>query len=239
VSRTANLDHFAEAADGFLRCKSCAFDLDAVLDHGHRAGCEYGPPLPDPAWRLVVVESPHAPPADASPRDRYLASARHRAYLAAALADCLGRGEAPFASHAIYTLPNVLDDTIPAERARGIAAGLAWARVAWRRVLYLDLGCSRGMYEGMVDSFKRAHPGHDRGRPPVEVRSFDGNNNDGQWSRFAPVGCSCRLAAIDAGRPVPCPVCAERLGLSAELIEAVREHVRLCLEREAGREEAL
>lgn len=61
------------------------------------------------------------------------------------MADCLLRGEAPIASHLLYTQPGVLDDDVPNERALGIAAGLAWAKVADARVFYMDLGMSRGM----------------------------------------------------------------------------------------------
>jgi hypothetical protein len=40
------------------------------------------------------------------------------------------RGEAPIASHLLYTQPGVLNDGVPAERAHGIEAGLAWLRAA-------------------------------------------------------------------------------------------------------------
>ena len=89
--------------------------------------------------RLVIVESPYAGD-----------TARHLKYLRACLADCLRRGEAPFASHAIYTQPGVLDDKIPGERATGIAAGLAWKRVADATVVYGDLGITRGMRAGIA-----------------------------------------------------------------------------------------
>lgn len=69
--------------------------------------------------RLVIVESPFA---GATPDDRLA----NRVFLAAALRDCLARGEAPFASHGLYTLPGVLDDDRPDERKLGIEAGLAW-----------------------------------------------------------------------------------------------------------------
>src|SRR5262249_60292240 len=39
------------------------------------------------------------------------------------LRDCLQRGEAPLASHLLYTQTGVLDDGIAAERALGIQAG--------------------------------------------------------------------------------------------------------------------
>lgn len=88
--------------------------------------------------RLVIVESPYAGDID-----------RNVAYARAALADCLHKGEAPIASHLLYTQPGVLDDGIPGERALGIKAGLAWARVADTVVVYTDLGVTPGMTIGI------------------------------------------------------------------------------------------
>lgn len=88
--------------------------------------------------RLVIVESPYAGDVE-----------RNLRYLRAALRDCLLRGEAPFASHGLYTQPGVLDDTIPAEREQGIQAGLCWGAVAEATVVYTDLGVSSGMTHGI------------------------------------------------------------------------------------------
>lgn len=90
--------------------------------------------LGGPCPRLVILESPYAGNVD-----------RNVAYARAAMADCLRRGEAPIASHLLYTQPGVLDDDIPGERALGIEAGLAWGRVADAAVFYVDLGWSTGM----------------------------------------------------------------------------------------------
>ncbi len=86
----------------------------------------------------VIVESPFAGDVEAN-----------TTYLRACLRDCLLRGEAPFASHAIYTLPGVLDDLLPDERALGIAAGFAWKDLAAKTVVYTDLGTSPGMQAGI------------------------------------------------------------------------------------------
>jgi hypothetical protein len=59
--------------------------------------------------------------------------------------DCLKRGEAPIASHLLYTQPDVLRDDAPDERKLGIEAGLAWACVAEAMVVYVDHGVSPGM----------------------------------------------------------------------------------------------
>jgi hypothetical protein len=92
--------------------------------------------------RPVVLESPYAGDVE-----------RNLRYLRAAMRLCLLNGEAPFASHAIYTQPGVLDDTIPAERELGIRAGfvvaeaLAWAGAP--RLFFVDEGESKGMAAGM------------------------------------------------------------------------------------------
>lgn len=86
--------------------------------------------------RLVIVESPYAGDIE-----------HNVAYARAAIADCLRLGEAPIASHLLYTQPGVLDDSIPEERRLGILAGLAWGRVADAAVFYVDRGISLGMME--------------------------------------------------------------------------------------------
>lgn len=91
---------------------------------------------------IVIIESPYAA-ATTFERER------NDRYLRAAIRNCLERGEAPFASHAIYTLPDVLDDTDPVERELGITAGFAFRRVADRTVVYQDLGISPGMQRGI------------------------------------------------------------------------------------------
>ena len=88
---------------------------------------------------LVLVESPYAGDVDRNVR-----------YARACMRDCLKRGEAPFASHLLYTQPGVLDDLVPDERALGIEAGLAWGTMADKTVVYTDLGISRGMELGIV-----------------------------------------------------------------------------------------
>jgi hypothetical protein len=106
----------------------------------------------------VVLESPYAGDVD-----------RNLRYARAAMADCLSRGEAPFASHALYTQPGVLRDHFPEERAKGIAAGFAWGALARLRVFYLDLGWSEGMRRGFDEAMRlgqaveyRTIPGWDR-----------------------------------------------------------------------------
>jgi hypothetical protein len=59
------------------------------------------------------------------------------------LRDSLLRGEAPIASHLLYTQPGVLRDNVAGEREQGIAAGLALGPVAEATVVYFDKGISR------------------------------------------------------------------------------------------------
>src|SRR3989344_3456161 len=67
----------------------------------------------------------------------------------ACMADCLKRGEAPYASHLLYTQPGVLNDTKPEERKLGMEAGFAWGLKADKTVVYVDRGMSNGMKEGI------------------------------------------------------------------------------------------
>ncbi len=57
----------------------------------------------------------------------------------------LSLGEAPIASHLLYTQENILNDDIEEERMWGINAGLAWKGVADKQVFYIDYGYSKGM----------------------------------------------------------------------------------------------
>lgn len=80
---------------------------------------------------------------------------RNLRYLRAAMADCFARGEAPFASHGLFTQPGVLDDSVPAQREIGIKAGHAWIRTAEICAVYFDIGISVGMSQDIA--FARAY----------------------------------------------------------------------------------
>lgn len=105
--------------------------------------------------KLVILESPYAGAFSLGDGKRYAREC---------VADSLKRGEAPLASHLLYTQPGILDDDVPEERALGIAAGHAWYRHANVCVVYEDMGVSKGMQEGI-----------DRARSlnvPIERRSL-------------------------------------------------------------------
>jgi hypothetical protein len=105
--------------------------------------------------RLVAIESPYAGDVE-----------RNERYARAALAHSLSLGEAPFASHLLYTQPGVLKDDVPEEREQGIDAGLEWAVRADARVVYYDLGVSEGMAAGVLHAVEH--------NQPVEFRRLPG-----------------------------------------------------------------
>ena len=86
--------------------------------------------------RLVIIESPYAGNV-----------ARNVAYAERCVRDCLMRGEAPMASHLLYT--RALCDEVIDQRELGITAGLAWLSAAEASVVYEDLGISPGMQRGI------------------------------------------------------------------------------------------
>lgn len=113
--------------------------------------------------KLVVIESPFAGDVE-----------RNLRYVRAAIADCFRRGEAPYASHALFTQPGVLDDGKPEERKLGMEAGFAWGAKADLVVVYTDLGISRGMLDGAERAYERG--------TPVEYRRLEG------WARICGTG---------------------------------------------------
>jgi hypothetical protein len=107
--------------------------------------------------RRVIIESPFAGNA--------LQRIFNRNYARRCLRHALSLGEAPLASHLLYTQPGVLRDGVAADRKRGIDAGLAWLHAADASVVYVDRGISAGMVKGI----KAAQAA----RVPIEYRAFD------------------------------------------------------------------
>lgn len=103
--------------------------------------------------RLVIIESPYAGDVETNVQ-----------YARDAVRDSLLRGEAPIASHLLYTQPGILRDEVPEERQCGIDAGLAWRVVAQACVVYVDLGISSGMRYGIAAARAAGLP--------VEMRSL-------------------------------------------------------------------
>lgn len=77
--------------------------------------------------RRVYVESPYGS------NDPEIIK-RNIMYARACVRDCILRGEAPFASHLLYTQDGVLRDEVPDERALGMEAGFVWGGALMRRL---------------------------------------------------------------------------------------------------------
>lgn len=121
---------------------------------------------------FVILESPFAGDVEAN-----------KAYAHKAMRDSLYKGEAPLASHLLYT--EALDDNVPSERELGIEAGLEIGKHAVRTVVYIDRGISNGMKYGI----ERAET-EDR---PVEYRSIDVHNHGTEEGP----GLSCPETVVD------------------------------------------
>jgi hypothetical protein len=138
---------------------------------------------------IVIVESPYAGDV-----------AKNIAYLRAALRDCLMRGEAPFASHALYTQPGVLDDGDPAERSLGIEAGFSFRSAASKTVVYSDLGVSPGMNLGIEHARRAGQQIEHRALPgwaPSERPPHDADEADSM--AYYCIDCEKRIG--DGHRP--------------------------------------
>jgi len=103
---------------------------------------------------LVMIESPFA--GDIK---------KNIEFARACVRDSLEKGEAPFASHLLYTQEGILRDDVPEERNWGIEAGFAWGKMASKTVVYTNLGISEGMKKGIQSAI-------DDGRV-VEYRTLD------------------------------------------------------------------
>lgn len=97
-----------------------------------------------PPLRKVVVESPFR-------ASQGYSQEQHETYLLHCLADCVARGETPYASHQYLT--KVLNDDIPRERATGTECGWPWGALADAIVVYTDFGISENMAKS-IDHYK-------------------------------------------------------------------------------------
>jgi hypothetical protein len=96
--------------------------------------------LEEQPQRLVVIESPFGHPTK-------IGMEENAAYARKCMLDSLKRGEAPYASHLLYT--QCLDDLLLKERKQGMEAGFAWGAAAQHVAVYTDRGISGGMLEGI------------------------------------------------------------------------------------------
>ena len=95
--------------------------------------------------KRVIIESPFRGDTE-----------RNIAYARRAIMDSISRGEAPFASHLIYT--QVLNELVPHESATGILLGFEWYKVVAACCVYTDYGISHGMMLGMEEAIRRRVP---------------------------------------------------------------------------------
>ena len=90
----------------------------------------------------------------------------NKAYARACMKDCFDRGEIPFVSHLLYT--QVLDDSDPTQREKGITAGLEFGKLCDKTAVYTDLGISHGMELGILSANENNRPVELR-----RIKSFD------------------------------------------------------------------
>lgn len=108
--------------------------------------------------RLVIVESPYAGRGLFKWFDRW----RNKRYARRCMKDCLNRGEAPYASHLLYTQLGVLNDNFAEQRLLGMKAGQAWMKKADLVVVYVDRGVTSGMIVGIQKAKKEGIPVEER-----------------------------------------------------------------------------
>jgi len=94
--------------------------------------------------KKVIIESPYAGDVE-----------RNIKYARLCVKDSLMRGEAPIASHLLYTQEGVLNDDNPNESAMGIFAGIAWQEAADCIAVYGDYGITKGMAIAIEEAQKK------------------------------------------------------------------------------------
>jgi hypothetical protein len=130
-------------------------------DAGFRPKAEYAKLVSEDIARpRVYIESPLAGD-----------FARNVKYARLCLLDSLRKGEAPYASHLLYTL--ALDDRVDTERAWGMQAGHEWRKASDKLVVYTDLGISKGMTIGVQLGEELGMPVEHRQLPPDLMALLD------------------------------------------------------------------
>lgn len=117
---------------------------------------------------ITIIESPYAAKNADGSLD-HIGIKINVEYARACMRDALLRGEAPYASHLLYTQPGVLRDEVPEDRELGITSGFEFRRVADVIAVYTDLGISPGMQRA-IDLENDRHLAE--GRQRLEIRSL-------------------------------------------------------------------
>lgn len=119
--------------------------------------------------RCVILESPYRGHGESEGEIRSRTQ-WNVDYARLCVRDSVLRGEAPIASHLLYTQPTILRDDLPEERAIGIECGLAWLPKSSYSVFYTDHGWSTGMLAALHN--------HNLGRNySLRLRSLKGRNS--------------------------------------------------------------
>lgn len=153
----------ARVADKALKTPASYSGQGVAMRPGFDASALFVP-VPPP-FVPVIVESPFKGSTKLSVAEQEDAYTRNRRYLERCLRDCIERGESPYASHKMLTY--CLDDRDPEERAKGIAAGLVWRRLAHKRIFYIDYGMSPGM-DAALALYEKEHLSYVKRRIGVE-----------------------------------------------------------------------
>ena len=127
----------------------------------------------------VILESPYAGNVK-----------RNVQYARECVKHSLSLGEAPIASHLLYTQDGILNDEIEEERKLGIDAGLAWKNVAEKHVFYIDFGMSKGMEYGLKYATENDIPVEMRTirekKEKVKRNTSESKKKIRKWKRFLP-----------------------------------------------------
>lgn len=97
--------------------------------------------------RIVILETPYK-------GDNWENTEENLRFARLCMRDCLLRGEAPYASHLLYTQEGVLDDKVAEERRIGMEAGFEFKRLSELSVIYVNRGVSGGMRAGIRKSIE-------------------------------------------------------------------------------------
>jgi len=131
--------------------------------------------------RRVILESPYAGK-QINHRCAEWERRRNILYARLAVRDALAKGDAPIASHLLYTQPRILNDQLESERQWGIEAGLMWGAVAEATVVYHDFGISKGMEYGIKIAEGAGRPVEMRLLPDADMHTVEWDDlNDGMW----------------------------------------------------------
>ena len=88
---------------------------------------------------LVVIESPYSGNVK-----------RNVKYARRCMKMVINTGDAPIASHLLYTQEGILNDKKEEERLKGIECGITWANQADVVIFFLDYGMSKGMIAALI-----------------------------------------------------------------------------------------